>query len=73
MATIATVLAIITLFFLGIMIFSGNVTAVSSLRQVLVGLLLIGIAVLFAFFLCFYRRRNSVLTIFLEWSTRFMK
>lgn len=39
----------------------------------LIGITLILIAVLFVFFLCFYRKRNKLISIFLDWSTKYYK
>lgn len=72
-STVVTVLAIISLGFLGIIFLSGKVTRVSSWVTVLIGLGLLGVALMFACFLCFYRLRNKLISIFLDWATYFFK
>lgn len=72
-SNIVTVLAIIALAFLGIILLSGKVSRVSSWVTVLLGLSLLGVALLFTCFLCFYRLRNKLISIFLDWATYFFK
>ena len=73
MATIVTVLAIIALGCLGVLIMIGKVSGLSNGVRIIIGIVLIGIAILFACFLCFYRLRNRLIAIFLDWSANFMK
>jgi MFS family permease len=72
-STVVTVLAIIAIGFLGIIVISGRISKLSSWVCVVLGLILLGIAVMFACFLCFYRLRNKLINIFLDWSTHFLK
>jgi hypothetical protein len=58
MTAIATVLSIV----------SG-----SSILKICVGVILITVAVLFTFFLCFFRKRNRLTGVFIDWSTRLAK
>ena len=73
MASVVAVLAILALGFLGILILMGKVTGISTVVTLIVGLVLVGIAVLFAAFLCFYRLRNKLVPIFLDWGTCFLR
>ena len=73
MSNTVTVLSILTIGFLGVMALLGKITGVSTIISLLVGLTLVVIAILFACFLCFYRLRNKLVSIFLDWSTRFFK
>ena len=73
MASIVTVLAIIALGFLGVLVMIGKVSGLSDGVRILVGIVLIAVAVLFACFLCFYRLRNRLIAIFLDWASSFMK
>lgn len=73
MANVVTVLAILALGFLGVLAFMGRISGTSQVVNLVVGFILIGIAVLFACFLCFYRMRNKLISIFLEWATRYFK
>lgn len=72
-ANITTFLAILSLGALGFVVLLGNLSAVSSTIKYTLGFFLLGFAILFSFFLCFYRLRNKLIAIFLDWSTRFMK
>jgi hypothetical protein len=65
--------AIISLGALSFLVLLGNISAMSSTIKYTIGFLLLGFAILFSFFLCFYRLRNKLVGIFLDWSTRFMK
>ncbi len=73
MSTIVTALAIVSLAFLGIIFLSGKVTRVNSWVTTLIGLGLLGVGVMFACFLCFYRLRNKLISIFLDWATYLLK
>ena len=73
MATVVTVLAIIALGFLGILFLSGKISGIQPWVTLLIGLFLVALAILFACFLCFYRLRNKLIGIFLDWSTVFLK
>jgi hypothetical protein len=72
-ALVVTVLAILSLGAMGIFVLVGNISSINNTVKIILGTILIGLAVLFSFFLCFYRRRNKLIGIFLDWSTRFMK
>ena len=72
-SNIATPLAILSLGALGVVVLLGNFSAISQPLKYALGFVLIGFAVLFAFFLCFYRRRSELIAIFLDWATRFMR
>ena len=72
-ALVVTVLAILSLLAMGIFVLIGNISNISNTVKIILGVILIGLAVLFSFFLCFYRRRNKLIGIFLDWSTRFMR
>lgn len=73
MAGIVTVLAILALGTLGIMSLAGKINGTLPVITLLLGFVLIGIAILFACFLCFYRLRNKLVPIFLDWSVKFFK
>lgn len=73
MTTIVSVFGIIALAFLGIIFLTGKVAKVSSWITVLIGLALLGTSVMFTCFLCFYRLRNKLIGIFLDWATYFFK
>jgi chromate transport protein ChrA len=73
MSSIVTILAVLALLALGILIILADMAHVSSTVKLIVGIVLIVIAVLFIFFLCCYRKRNSVISIFLDWSTEFVR
>ncbi len=73
LATIATPLGILSLGALGVVVLLGNFTAISTAFKYALGFVLIGFALLFAFFLCFYRLRGKLIAIFLDWATRFMR
>jgi uncharacterized membrane protein (DUF4010 family) len=73
MSAVVTVLSIFTLTVLGVLAFAGKINGASPALTLLTGFLLIGTAVLFACFLCFYRLRNKLISIFLDWSSRFFK
>lgn len=72
-STVVTVLAIVAIAFLGIIVISGRISGMSSWVSIVLGLILMGTAVMFACFLCFYRLRNKLINIFLDWSTQFLK
>ena len=72
-AGVVTVLAILTMGALGIMALAGKINGTLPVVTLLVGFVLIGIAILFACFLCFYQRRNKLVLIFLDWSAKFFK
>lgn len=73
MSTIVTILAIITIGFLGILFLSGKIAGTQTWVTIFIGLFLVGLAILFACFLCFYRLRNKLIGIFLEWATHFLR
>jgi hypothetical protein len=73
MSAVITVLAIISLAVLGIVFLSGKVTRAGTWVTVLIGVGLLVVALMFACFLCFYRLRNKLISIFLEWATYFLK
>lgn len=73
MAMIVAILAIISLIVLGIMIWAGKLSGISDWVKIVLGIVLIGIALLFTCFLCFYRLRNKLIGIFLDWATYFFK
>jgi len=72
-AGVVTILAILALGMLGIMALAGKIAGTLPVVTLLVGFILIGVAIMFACFLCFYRMRNKLVPIFLEWSSKFFK
>jgi hypothetical protein len=71
MTAIATVLSIVSLGVMGIILLLDN--SGSSILKICVGVILITVAVLFTFFLCFFRKRNRLTGVFIDWSTRLAK
>jgi hypothetical protein len=73
MVTIATIGAIGAIGTIGILVLLGKVAGASTVVTLIVGVVLIGVAVMFAFYLCCYRLRQKLVPIFLEWGSRFFK
>ena len=73
MAAAVTVFAILTLGTLGIMALAGKINGTLPVVTLLLGFILVGIAILFACFLCFYRLRNKLVPVFLDWSCKFFR
>jgi hypothetical protein len=71
MTAIATVLSIASLATMGTILLIDNSS--SSIIKVCVGVILITVAVLFTFFLCFFRKRSRLTGVFIDWSTRLAK
>jgi hypothetical protein len=72
-ATVTTLLAIFTLIAMGVIVLMGQISSMSPLVKFVLGFVLIGMGVMFAFFLCFYQRRNRLIGIFMDWSTRYLR
>ena len=73
MVGVATICAILAIATIAILAFIGKVGGTSTVVTLMLGIILLCIAIMFACFLCFYRRRNKLLPIFLEWSAKFFK
>lgn len=73
MAAVAIYLAILTLIGLGILLLVDTSINVSQTLKIIVAILLIILSLLFASYLCFYRKRNSLIGIFLDWGTKCLR
>lgn len=73
MSNVATIFAIFAIGAIGIMALIGKISGTSTIVTLVLGLVLIGIALMFACFLCFYRLRHKLVPIFLDWATKFYK
>lgn len=68
---LVSILSILTLGAIGTIILLDS--GIATFWRLLIGITLIVLAVLFVFFLCFYRKRNKLISIFLDWSTKYYK
>ena len=73
MASIATVCAILAVATIGILAFIGKIQGTSTVVTLVMGFVLLGIALMFACFLCFYRLRHKLVPIFLDWGSKYFK
>lgn len=73
MASIATVCAILAVGAIGILALIGKIKGTSPVVTLILGFVLIGIALMFACFLCFYRLRHKLVPIFLDWASKYFK
>jgi hypothetical protein len=73
MTAFVTVLSILTLAAIGIIILIDNSERISGIVKVIIAVVAITTAVLFTFFLCFFRRRNRLTGVFIDWGTKLAK
>ncbi len=73
MATIVTFLSILTLGAGGVLLLLDNVASITTVQRIAFGAVFIILAVLFSFFLCFYRKRNRLTAVFLDWASLLLK
>lgn len=73
MASIITVLSILTLAAGGLVILLDTANGFTTVEKLAVGITLLIMAVLFACFLCFYRKRNRLTAVFIDWATKLTK
>jgi hypothetical protein len=73
MTAIVTVLSILSLTAVGIIVLIDKSETISGLLKISIGGVTITLAILFAFFLCFYRRRNRLTGVFIDWGTKLAK
>jgi predicted Na+-dependent transporter len=73
MTSFVTVLSILTLAGIGVVMLIDHSEGVSSIWKLIIAIVSITIAVMFAFFLCFFRRRNRLTGVFIDWSTKLTK
>lgn len=72
-ASIASVLAILALATLGVLVLLGKLHGTSTVVNLVVGFLFLAMALLFACYMCCYRLRGKLVSIFLDWAARFFK
>lgn len=73
MTAFVTVLSIVSLAAIGVLLLIDKSEGISSIWKVLIAIVAITTAVLFAFFLCFFRRRNRLTGVFIDWATKLVK
>lgn len=73
MTAFVTVLSIISLAAIGVLLLIDKSEGVSAVWKVVIAIVTITTAVLFAFFLCFFRRRNRLTGVFIDWATKLVK
>jgi UDP-N-acetylmuramyl pentapeptide phosphotransferase/UDP-N-acetylglucosamine-1-phosphate transferase len=73
MTASVTILSILSLAGIGAVMLIDHSENVSSLWKLTIAIASITIAVMFAFFLCFFRRRNRLTGVFIDWGTNLAK
>lgn len=73
MTAFVTVLSIVALAALGVIMLIDKSEGVSAVWKVVIAIVTITTAVLFVFFLCFFRRRNRLTGVFIDWATKLVK
>ncbi len=58
---------------MGVILLIDQSEGVSSIAKLVIAILLLGLAILFSFFLCFFRRRNRLTGVFIDWGTKLAK
>lgn len=73
MTAIVTILSILILGGIGVILLIDHSDGASTILKLVVAFISIAIAVMFAFFLCFFRRRNRLTGVFIDWATKLAK
>lgn len=73
MTAIVTVLSIFILAGIGIIMMIDHSENVSVLWKLAIAIVSLAVAVMFAFFLCFFRRRNRLTGVFIDWATKILR
>jgi chromate transport protein ChrA len=70
MTAVVTIFSIIALAAIGIILLLDRSENVSTVAKLIIAIVVLILAVLFSFFLCFFRRRNRLTGVFIDWGTR---
>lgn len=73
MTAVVTIFSIISLAAMGVILLIDRSENVSTIAKLIIAIFLLVLAVLFSFFLCFFRRRNRLTGVFIDWGTRLAK
>lgn len=73
MTTVVTFLSILSLAGIGVLMLIDHSEGVSQVWKLIIAIVCITVAVMFAFFLCFFRRRHRLTGVFIEWATKLSK